>query len=166
VLPGYERWAEEDIALPYINQSTISAPNVVKRMLELLDPKPHHKVLEVGTGSGYSTCLLSRLVDKVISIEVDPEVAQAAQRNLERCGAKNVKVLVGDGKEGYPPEAPYDRILINAAFPTIPPKLLEQLKEDGILVMPLGPEGYQRLIRYSKKEGIKEDMAVVFIPLR
>ncbi len=162
----YKHLAYEEMALPFMNESTVTAPGVVKEMIEMLDVKDNHKVLEIGTGTGYSTCVLSKLAKEVISIEIDPDVAKKAMEHLEKCGASNAKVIIGDGSKGYKEEAPYDRILVNAAAPFVPQPLLEQLKEDGLLVMPLGNYP-QRLVAVNKKgEVIKEGLEVVFVPLK
>jgi protein-L-isoaspartate(D-aspartate) O-methyltransferase len=172
--------AYEDRPLPIGYGQTISAPSVVARMTELLDPEPGMRVLEVGTGSGYQAAVLAEIVaptgaprsgwGHVWSIERIPELAEWARRNLEAAGySDRVTVIVGDGSKGYPPAAPYDRIIVTAAAPEIPPPLLEQLAPSGRLVAPVGDRWGQRLVVAVKEGGgslrVWEDIEVIFVPL-
>ena len=173
-------YAYDDRPLPIGHGQTISAPSVVARMTELLDPRPGHRVLEVGTGSGYQAAVLAELVapsdsprstwGHVWSIERIPELAEQARRNLEAAGyADRVTVVVGDGSKGYPPAAPYDRIIVTAAAPSVPPPLVEQLKPGGRLVAPVGDVWSQRLVVLEKdvrgRTRVREDIEVIFVPL-
>jgi protein-L-isoaspartate(D-aspartate) O-methyltransferase len=142
--------AFDDHALPIANAQTISQPYIVGIMTALLAPEPHHRVLEIGTGSGYQTAILSRLAAQVFSIERHPALADTARRVLERIGSTNVDVRVGDGTAGLAAEAPFDRILVTAGAPSVPAALKEQLAEGGRLVIPVGPEGFQYLTVVSR----------------
>ncbi len=141
VPPEYSREAYSDYPLPIGYGQTISAPHMVAIMCELLDLLPGQKVLEVGGGSGYHAAVVAELVGKngkVIMIERIPELAERARRTLKALGYDNVKVVVGDGSEGYAEEMPYDRIYVTAAAPAIPKPLVEQLKPGGKMVIPVG----------------------------
>lgn len=179
VPPALRDLAYDDRPLPIGHGQTISAPSVVARMTELLDPQVGDKVLEVGTGSGYQAAVLAEIVapsdadrlewGHVWSIERVPELAEQARENLRRAGyADRVTVIAGDGTLGYPEGAPYDRIIITAAAPNIPPPLREQLKVGGRLVAPIGDRWSQRLVVLDKTERgerITEDIEVLFVPL-
>ncbi|MDZ4800386.1 MAG: protein-L-isoaspartate(D-aspartate) O-methyltransferase [Bryobacteraceae bacterium] len=130
--------------------ATISQPYIVAAMTELLDLCPVHKVLEVGTGSGYQAAVLSQLVHEVCSIEVIPELGLEATERLERLGYINVRVRIGDGYAGWPEDAPFDRIILTAAPPDIPPELIHQLAAPGRLVAPLGEPSHQNLWVFDK----------------
>ncbi len=141
VPPQYSREAYSDYPLPIGYGQTISAPHMVAIMCDLLDVLPGHKVLEVGGGSGYHAAVVAELVGKngkVVMIERIPELAERAKNTLEALGYDNVKVVVGDGSEGYEEEAPYDRIYVTAAAPEVPEPLLKQLKPGGKMVIPVG----------------------------
>ncbi|BAD84240.1 protein-L-isoaspartate carboxylmethyltransferase, flame shift [Thermococcus kodakarensis KOD1] len=128
----YKKYAHVDEPLPIPSGQTISAPHMVAIMLELADLKPGMNVLEIGTGSGWNAALISELVKTdVYTIERIPELVEFARRNLERAGVKNVHVILGDGTKGFPPKAPYDRIIVTAGAPDIPRPLVEQLKQGG-----------------------------------
>ena len=161
--------AYADRALPIACGQTISQPYVVAYMSEQLGVRPHHRVLEVGTGSGYQAAILSRLASEVITIERFRTLAEAARTRLETLGYRNVEVRVGDGLAGAPDKAPFDRIVITAAAETVPQPLVEQLAQDGVMVLPLGPHaGPQNLVRLTKTEGgIRQEelIAVRFVPL-
>jgi len=133
--------AYSDQPLPIGHGQTISAPSMIAIMMETLDLRPGQKVLEIGTGSGYNAALLAEVVGErgsVVSIERIPELAEFARSNLKRTGYQRVKVAVGDGTLGYPAGAPWDRILVTACAPEIPPPLVEQLAEGGKMGLPLG----------------------------
>ncbi len=162
--------AYEDTALPIGFGQTISQPYIVARMTEaLLDGGPRENVLEVGTGCGYQTAVLSSLVTKLYTIErIEPLLARAKSR-LKELGIKNVKFRHGDGFEGWKSHAPYDGILVAAAPMTVPDALLKQLAVGGRLVMPVGGEGKQELLRITRREQgyEKEKLGVVsFVPLQ
>jgi len=162
------RHAYEDRALPIANSQTISQPYIVAVMTELLGPEPSHRVLEIGTGSGYQTAILSTLTSRVTSIERHAELAEQARRVLATLGIANVDIRVGDGTEGLPDEAPFDRILVTAGAPAIPDALKDQLAIGGRLVVPVGPTGHQYLTVVDRKSSGFEQHerdACVFVPL-
>ncbi len=162
------RSAYEDHPLPIGHGQTISQPYIVAAMTEMLDPKPADRVLEIGTGSGYQAAVLARLVRHVYTIELVEPLGRQAQALLERLGYKNVTVRIGDGYEGWPGEAPFDKILLTAAPPDVPPKLIEQLKPGGRLVAPVGT-GWQELVVIDKdaKGGVRRrtEFPVMFVPM-
>jgi protein-L-isoaspartate(D-aspartate) O-methyltransferase len=161
--------AYADQALPIACGQTISQPYVVAYMTEQLDVRPTHRVLEVGTGSGYQAAVLSRLARQVVTLERYRTLADSARARLKTLGYDNVEVLLGDGLKGEPLRAPYDRIIVTAAAEEVPPALVEQLAEDGVMILPLGPHrGPQELVRLSKsKGGLKREtlLPVRFVPL-
>jgi protein-L-isoaspartate(D-aspartate) O-methyltransferase len=161
--------AYTDRALPIACGQTISQPYVVAYMTEQLGVRPHHRVLEIGTGSGYQAAVLSRLASEVITIERFRTLAEAARTRLQTLGYRNVEVRLGDGLAGAPDRAPFDRIVITAATEAVPAPLIEQLARDGVMVLPLGPHaGPQSLVRLTKNEdGIRQEelIAVRFVPL-
>ncbi len=130
--------AYDDVALPILNNQTISQPTTIINMLSLLDVKNRDNVLEVGTGSGYTSAILSNLCHRVTSIEIDPHIASIAIKNVKKLDIKNVKIIVGNGKNGYKKNSPYDKVLINACSDTIPSKIVEQLNDGGVIVVPIG----------------------------
>jgi len=147
---------------------TISQPYIVALMTELLKVKRHHKVLEVGTGSGYQAAILAELAKEVYTLERFPKLAESAQRVLKELGYQNIHVLVADGTLGYPPAAPYDRIIVTAAAPKVPDSLLDQLGPAGRLVIPVGSRHRQNLEVWDHKEDkFKKsvNVPVVFVPL-
>lgn len=161
--------AYEDTALPIGFGQTISQPYIVAKMTEsLLDGGPLQNVLEVGTGCGYQTAILSGLVGKIATIErLEPLVKRAKER-LKELGIKNVKFRHGDGTAGWPTHAPFDGILVAAAPLRIPEALLEQLAVGGRMLMPVGPEGKQELVRFTKREQKVDRQSlgpVAFVPL-
>jgi protein-L-isoaspartate(D-aspartate) O-methyltransferase len=169
VSPDYAATAYSDHAMPIACGQTISQPYVVAYMTEQLAVLPHHRVLEVGTGSGYQAAVLSRLAREVVTIERFRTLAEAARIRFETLGFTNIEVVVGDGLEGVADKAPYDRIMVTAAAETIPAALVEQLVEGGIMVLPLGPQRRsQSIVRLTKtKDGLERaDLIVVrFVPL-
>lgn len=169
VLPGWKDMAYEDIPLPILEEQTISQPTTVVLMINALEVKPKMKVLEIGAGSGYNAAILSKLAKKVYSVERIYRLAKFARENLEKAGIENVKVIHGDGKKGYAPEAPYDRIIVTAAAEKIPGTLLKQLRDNGVLLMPVGPKYGQELIRARRKgkDYLYEKLGgYMFVPLR
>ena len=157
----------EDTPLEIGNGQTISQPYTVAFMTQLLGPKEKDVVLEVGTGSGYQGAILSRLVRQVYSIERFKELSDKAKEVLDRLGYKNVELKVGDGSLGWPEKAPFDGVIVTAGSPDIPPPLLEQLKEGGRLVIPVGTHG-QEMVKVTKtKVGVKREVfpGFRFVPL-
>jgi protein-L-isoaspartate(D-aspartate) O-methyltransferase len=161
--------AYEDTALPIGFGQTISQPYIVARMTEaLLEAGPLISVLEVGTGCGYQTAVLAPLVDKIYTIErVEPLVTRAKER-IKELGIRNVRFRYGDGSLGWKAHAPFDGILVAAAPLVVPEELIKQLKVGGRLLVPVGAEGQQELIRFTRKEQRVERQslgAVAFVPL-
>ncbi|QEA39276.1 protein-L-isoaspartate(D-aspartate) O-methyltransferase [Pistricoccus aurantiacus] len=161
--------AYEDVALPIGNGQTLSQPWVVARMTELLLVAEPRRVLEIGTGSGYQTLILSRLVDQLWSIERIRSLHKQAAERLKRLKATNLRLRQGDGNEGWPEAAPFDAILVTAACREIPPALLDQLDEGGTLVVPLeDKQGEQWLTRVRRRgDGFRYERfeSVRFVPL-
>jgi protein-L-isoaspartate(D-aspartate) O-methyltransferase len=161
--------AYADQALPIACGQTISQPYVVAYMTEHLDLHPDHRVLEIGTGSGYQAAVLSRLAREVVSVERYRTLAETARTRLAALGYDNVEVRVADGLVGVPERAPYDRIIITAATERIPETLITQLAADGKMMLPLGPHaGPQHLVKLTKREaGIEQEelIGVRFVPL-
>jgi protein-L-isoaspartate(D-aspartate) O-methyltransferase len=143
--------AYEESALPIGERQTISAPRVVAAMSEALALRGGETVLEIGTGSAYQTAILSRLAERVISIERIPRLASRARSALDSFGVSNAVVFLGDGSRGWPAEAPYDAIVVTAAAPTVPEPLLEQLAPGGRLVGPFGERDEQALLRITRR---------------
>ena len=165
---GIRHRAYEDTALPIGSGQTISQPSVHARYLELLKLAGTERVLEVGTGTGYQTVLLSHLAAQVFSIERIPALLQTARETIRECGARNVSLLLGDGTIGWREYAPYDAILVSAAAPSIPTPLLDQLAEGGRLLIPLGDREQQNLVmvtRRGKEYDRRDIIPVRFVPL-
>jgi protein-L-isoaspartate(D-aspartate) O-methyltransferase len=165
---GVRHRAYEDTSLPIGSGQTISQPSIHARYLELLQLRGNERVLEIGTGSGYQTVLLSHLVSQIFTIERIPALYTMARENINRAGAKNVSMLLGDGTVGWREYAPYDAILVSAAGPTIPQPLVEQLVEGGRMLVPVGGMDEQTLKLVTRRGGGVEtqDIAPVrFVPL-
>jgi len=149
---------------------TISAPHMVALMCEELELEEGLKVLEIGAGSGYHAAIISKIIGekgKVYTVERIPELVEFAKNNLKRAGIKNVEVILGDGSLGLPEHAPYDRILVTCSAPDIPQPLVEQLKEGGILLIPVG-RTFSILIKGRKRHGKLEKREIcecAFVPL-
>ena len=157
-----------DGALPIAAGQTISQPYVVAHMTEVLRLGGQEKVLEIGTGSGYQTAVLSLLAAEVYTVERIASLARQAQETLARFGASNVRFHLGDGSLGWPEHAPYDAILVTCAAPAVPRPLVQQLADGGRLVVPVGSRGYQDLVlvRKNGQEAREERLSpVAFVPL-
>jgi protein-L-isoaspartate(D-aspartate) O-methyltransferase len=164
------KFAYDDTALPIGHDQTISQPYIVGFMTEKLNADTSHVVLEIGTGSGYQAAVLSQLVREVYTIEIIPELGNEAAATLAELGYENVTVKIGDGYQGWPEKAPFDRIIVTAAPEIIPPKLIEQLKPGGRMVIPKGPRWFgQDLLVVDKNRDdtikIKKTLPVVFVPM-
>ncbi len=161
--------AYEDHPLPIGHEQTISQPSLVALMTQALELDGDERVLEIGTGSGYQAAILSLLSKHVYTIEIVPELGELARKRLRELGYENVSVRVGDGYRGWPEFAPFERIMLTAAPPELPPALVSQLAEGGVLVAPVGGEnGIQTLYRYRKRGGeleAEELGGVRFVPM-
>lgn len=153
--------ADEDRPLAIGHGQTTSQPSLIAAMVACLDIGPDDTVLEVGSGYGYQTALLSLLARHVYSVEIIGDLAIHAQRNLRTFGAANVDVVVGDGSLGLPAFAPYNAIIVCAAFPDIPPPLAEQLAEHGRIVQPIGPGGFEQVMVFEKQDGVLKSLGMV-----
>lgn len=162
--------AYDDGALPIGHSATISQPYIVALMTELLLPEKHHRVLEIGTGSGYQAAILAQLTSRVYTIEIVPELAESARQILTALGYSNVTVRQGDGYLGWPEAAPFDRIVVTAAPLEIPAALIRQLARGGRMVVPVGSGWGQDLILLEKKlDGSTRRTSVapvIFVPMR
>lgn len=161
VLPDLAALAYRDTPLPIPHDQVTTQPSLVARMVEALGLSRSDRVLEIGTGFGWQTALLARLAGEVWSIERWDDIARTARANLERQGIENAYVVVGDGTRGLAERAPYDAILVAAAFPTVPPPLVEQLAEGGRLVQPIGSGGGDEVILFGKRRGTLERKRLV-----
>ena len=170
VAPEFADSAYADQALPIACGQTISQPYVVGYMTEQLEVAPEHRVLEIGTGSGYQAAVLSRIAREVVSIERYRTLADVASERLKTLGYGNVTVIAGDGLKGAPERAPFDRIIVTAAADAVPPALVDQLGVGGKMVLPLGPhKSTQFIVKLTKAAngGLKREelIAVRFVPL-
>ncbi len=160
--------AYEDGPLPIGYDQTISQPYIVAFMTEQLRLKPSDRLLEIGSGSGYQAAVLAELVTDVYTIEIVEPLAKTAEATLQRLGYKNVHLRVGDGYQGWPEEAPFDAIIVTCAPDKVPQPLLDQLKDDGRMVIPVGERFAQQLYLLEKKNGqLKESatLPVRFVPM-
>jgi protein-L-isoaspartate(D-aspartate) O-methyltransferase len=171
---NYRMHAYEDTSLPTLEGESASQPRVIAQVLELLQVQEGMRVLEVGSGSGYMLALLSKLVGvkgKVFGIELNEKLVEFSTQKIKELKLKNVKIIAGDGALGLEKEAPFDRILVSAAVPFVPPALFKQLKEKGHIIAPIGDSFSQQLLKMSKFQGkiIKREIEgnlYEFSPLR
>lgn len=169
-VPANERsHAYENRPLPIGMGQTISQPYIVAVMTDLLQLEPSSKVLEIGTGSGYQTAVLSELCARVFSVEIVTPLAQGAARKLRKLGYDNVTTKIGDGHAGWPEEAPFDAIIVTAAPDHVPPRLVGQLRPGGRLVIPVGEASQELLLIEKQADGsiaTREVLPVKFVPLK
>lgn len=172
VSPEVTEYAYADHPLPIGHGQTISQPYMVAKMTELIQPRSAHRVLEVGTGSGYQAAVLAALVAEVYTIEIIEPLGRRAEQVLTELGYKNVKVRIGDGYRGWPESAPFDAIVVTAGAKEVPPPLIEQLKPGGRMVIPVGSTLHsQKLLLVTKASKppfevrMQEVMEVAFVPL-
>ena len=162
------RLAYYDMALPIGNEQTISPPFVVAYMTQEIDPQPTDRVLEIGTGSGYQAAVLSPLVRNVYTIEIVEPLGKRAARTLKKLGYKNVSVRVGDGYLGWPEAAPFDKIIVTCSPEKVPQPLVDQLRDGGLMIVPVG-ERYQQNLYLFRKHGdqLKSEAlkATLFVPM-
>jgi protein-L-isoaspartate(D-aspartate) O-methyltransferase len=163
-------WSEAygDHPLPIASGQTISQPYIVAAMIEALQVAPDNRVLEIGTGTGYQAAVLSRLAQSVYTVERHPDLAEQARRIFDRIAYRNIAVFTGDGSEGLPQYAPYDRIIVAAAAPEVPRALWDQLAENGRMVLPVGNYESQVVQLITKKDGLRTTStldACRFVPL-
>lgn len=165
-----QSFATYDMPLSIGHGQTISQPSLVLEMSKALDLNKNCKVLEIGTGSGYQTAILSQLAKHVYTIELIPELSKKAEQRLKKMGFNNITFLVGDGSHGIKENAPYDRIIVTAAANEIPKELIEQLNNNGIMIIPIGPPTFQTL-QLIKKDNLgkittKSLMSVRFVEFK
>jgi protein-L-isoaspartate(D-aspartate) O-methyltransferase len=170
VEPGQERSAYRNHPLPIGRGQTISQPYIVALTTHLVAPQPQHRVLEIGTGSGYQAAVLCELVSHVYTVEIIETLGREAQRRLAALGYRNVSVRVGDGHDGWPEHAPYDGIVVTAAASHVPPALVQQLKPGGRMVIPLGSASRTQQFTLVEKAvdgsvGQRAVLPVMFVPM-
>ena len=167
--PALQTQAYGDYPLPIGHKQTISQPYIVALMTQLLEVRPEDRVLEIGTGCGYQAAVLARLAQQVYTVEIVKPLADKAQALLAELGYKNIFIKAGDGFEGWSEHAPFDKIILTCAVKEIPPALIEQLKEGGRIIAPLGAPGtVQQLVMATKKGGElkhRELLPVRFVPM-
>jgi protein-L-isoaspartate(D-aspartate) O-methyltransferase len=167
---AYTQNAYDDGPLPIGYGQTISQPYIVAYMTELIQPKPGYKVLEIGTGSGYQAAVMAEIIDSVFSVEIIPELGNTASGRLKNLGYTNTSVKIDDGYYGWEEHAPYDAIIVTAATEYIPPPLLDQLKDGGRLVIPVGSPFMVQWLLLVEKNGDKitthNMIPVLFVPFR
>jgi protein-L-isoaspartate(D-aspartate) O-methyltransferase len=174
-VPRHEFLPEERQSFSYVDGAvpigfgqTISQPYIVATMTTQLLPRPSARILEVGTGSGYQAAVLAQLVAEVYTIEIIEPLARCAAATLHRLGCSNVHWRVGDGYDGWPEAAPFDGVIVTCAPEKVPPPLIAQLKEDGRMLIPIGPPGYQDLFIFQKHSGKlleQSRLPVRFVPM-
>ena len=161
VPPGLVREAYVDEPLPIPQGQVTTQPSLVARIVEALRLGGGERVLEVGSGYGFQTAILAYLADFVWSVERWPDLAAAARENLARQGVTNAEVVVGDGSEGLRDRAPFDAVVVSAAFPAVPPPLADQLGMDGRLVQPVGPGGHEEVILFERTDAGLEPVRTI-----
>lgn len=147
---GHQAHAYHDVPIPIGHGQVTTQPSLSAMMIEGLDLSGNEHVLEIGTGLGFQTALLARLAADVVTIEMWPDIAHQARRNLARQGIRNVELRVGDGSGGVPDRAPYDSVIVSAAFPEVPAPLAGQLRLGGSLVQPIGPGGQEQVVSFLR----------------
>ena len=157
--------AYKDHPLPIAAGQTISQPYIVALMAEAAAVRPGDQVLEVGTGSGYGAAVLAELAASVVSVERHRKLADSAARVLGELGYANATVVCGDGSQGFPPNAPYDAVVVTAAAPSIPPQLVDQLADGGRLVIPVGPPSLSQNLTLVRRVG-NQTTSEKFCPVR
>jgi protein-L-isoaspartate(D-aspartate) O-methyltransferase len=166
---GLRELADRDEPVPIARRQVTTQPSLIARMLEALDLGGDERVLEVGTGLGFQTALLAQLTSFVWSVERWEELALAARLNLQRCGITNARVVVGDGSLGLEEHAPFDAVIVSAAFHRVPPPLADQLADGGRLVQPIGPGGQDEVVLFTRGDrGLERTASVTgahFVPL-
>jgi protein-L-isoaspartate(D-aspartate) O-methyltransferase len=169
VAPEHAAAAYEDRPLPITHDQVTTQPSLVAAMVEALGLTGGERVLEVGTGYGFQTALLAVLAGHVWTVELWPDMVDVARANLDEQGVGNVHVVLGDGTEGLPEQAPFDAIVVTAAFPRVPPPLIRQLAEDGRLIQPIGPGGSEDVMLFeAAPEGLGPGRSITtarFVPL-
>lgn len=152
VPPGYEHEARFDAPVPIPHEQVTSQPSLIARMVEALGLTGQERVLEIGSGYGYQTALLARLTASVVAVERWAKLAEGTRDNLAREGFDNVTVVTGDGTQGEPAYAPYDGVVVAAAFPEVPDPLVEQVRHGGRLVQPIGTGGGESVVLFERTE--------------
>lgn len=168
VEPSFQHKAYGDHPLPIGDNQTISQPYIVAAMTEALGLKGHERVLEIGTGSGYQTAILAELAGQVFTVERIKPLGKRAKQLLERLGYTNVNFKIFDGTYGWRDQGPYDAILVTAAAPDVPKTLIEQLKDGGRMILPIGDSSRQELVRIDLKNGVQHKTMLnycLFVPL-
>jgi protein-L-isoaspartate(D-aspartate) O-methyltransferase len=156
---AYGRYAAADAPIPIPHDQVTTQPSLLARMVEALRLTGNERVLEIGTGHGWQTALLARLAREVFSVERFADLAETARSAL--AGTDNVSIVVGDGSEGLAEHAPFDAILVTAAYPLVPPPLVEQLAEGGRLVQPIGQGGDEDVVLFEKRRGVLAQVRVI-----